>query len=71
MEYIGLLTEIAFLLLGVYLYLFSIGKVKGNDAKKSAEFHRANKGWLRILSIGLIAIMTINILLHINELMAA
>ena len=71
MDYLGLLFELVFLALGVYLYLFSIGKMSSKDPetqKKAEAFRQNNKSWLRIASLLLIAIMTVNIYLHILEL---
>ncbi len=71
METFGLIMEFVFLGLGIYLYLFSIGKVKlkkTGDVKK-AEAHRASIGkWLKPLSLMLIAIMIVNVYLHIMQL---
>jgi len=72
MEYTGLIFEILFLCAGVYLYLFAIGKVStpNPDKKEQSEaFRQNNKGWLRFLSLALVAIMLVNIVLHIQELM--
>jgi len=67
MEFIGLLFEILFLCAGVYLYLYSIGKVSTTDPdkmKQSEEFRAKNK-WLKPLSLVLIAIMVVEIVLHL------
>ena len=47
MEYIGLMVEIFFLVFGVYIYLFAIGKAKAKDpdAQKKAEAFRNANGW--------------------------
>ncbi len=71
MEYLGLLFELLFLAMGVYLYLFAIGKVSTKDpqARERAEAFRARNGWwLRLLSLALIAIMAVNIYLHLVQL---
>lgn len=71
MEYTGLIFEVIFLLMGVYLYMFSIGKVKSNDPekqKKAEEFRVQNGGWLKLVSMALVAIMLVNLYLHIQEL---
>lgn len=68
MEYIGFLFELLLLGLGVYLYLFAIGRLRSKDetAQKNAEAFRAkNAWWLRIGSLALIAIMLINLILHV------
>lgn len=72
MEYTGLIIEILIFGVGFYLYLFSIGKVNsGNDEvqKKGHEFRRENAGWLRILSLALMAIMLVNIVTHVMDMM--
>ncbi len=73
MELIGLVIELIFLALAVYLYLFARGRVKAKDAalqKKAEAFRRDNAGWLRILSLALMAIMAVNIVLHIMQLLS-
>jgi hypothetical protein len=71
LEYTGLIFEIFFLIAGIYLYLFSIGKVQSSDPEKQkkAEEFRAQNKWLRIVSLALIAIMAVNIYLHFQEIM--
>ena len=71
MEYTGLIFELIFLFAGIYLYLFSIGKVSTSDPerkKASEEFRNKNSGWLRIVSLALVAIMLVNVVLHIKHL---
>jgi hypothetical protein len=71
MEYLGLIFEIIFLLIGVYLYAFARGWVRsGNpDLQKKAEAFRAQNGWwLRLLALGLVAIMAVNIVLHLQQI---
>jgi hypothetical protein len=71
MEYLGLLVELAFLAMGIYLYLFAIGKAKAADpaARERAEaFRQRNAWWLRLASLALVAIMTVNIVLHLMQL---
>ena len=67
MTYLGLFFEILFLLAGVYLYLFSRGIVKTKEGK---PFLEENKVLIRFASIALIAIMLINIGLHIRDILA-
>ena len=72
MEYTGLLFEIFFLFAGVYLYLFAIGKVTTSnpDKKEQSEaFREKNKGWLRYAALALVAMMLVNIVLHVKELL--
>ena len=71
MEYVGLLFEFIFLAVGVLLYLFAIGKYRpaGADARARAEvFRRENHWWLRLGSLLLVAMMAVNIYLHIQDL---
>ncbi len=70
-EIISLLIELAFLIAGIYVYLFSIGRVRAKDpalSKKAESFRARNGGWLRILSLALIALMAVEIYLHITQL---
>ena len=72
MEYLGLIFEIIFLAIGGYLYLFVIGFINQKDPKKQAkmdDFRKENGWWLRLAAIALIAIMTINIALHVQQLL--
>ncbi|RMG82240.1 MAG: hypothetical protein D6714_11675 [Bacteroidetes bacterium] len=71
MEYTGLFFELLFLMLGVYLYFFSIGKIRSKDPekqKKAEAFRRENAGWLKILALALTAIMLVNFVLHLKAL---
>lgn len=72
MEILGLIFEIIFLGFGIYLYLFVRGFIKFKDdanKTKADEFRKSNGWWLRLLAIALMAVMTINIILHIQDLM--
>ena len=71
MDYLGLLIELLFLAMGVYIYLFSIGRLRSGDEqvqKRADEFRRRNGGWMRIGALLLIAMMAVNITLHIMQL---
>ncbi len=71
MEYLGLIIEVLFLALGIYLYLFSRGFFKVKDPalqKKSDQFRKDNATWMRIGGLALAAIMSINIILHVMDL---
>jgi hypothetical protein len=70
MEYIGLLFEIAFLLLGIFVYRLSTGKMKVSDAQRPMmeRFIKENGSIMRILSLALMAIMSLEIALHIFQL---
>lgn len=72
MEYLGLVFEIIFLVIGVYLYLFVRGFITQKDPEKQVkmdEFRKENGWWLRLAAIALISVMTINIALHIQQLL--
>ncbi len=71
LEYLGLVLEIVFLALGVYLYLFSIGQLKAGspEVQERAEaFRKRNGGWMRIGALAIIAIMAVNIYFHVLQL---
>lgn len=73
MEYLGLLLEIVFFALGAYLYLFSRGFFKSKDPKmqaRSEAFRKDNATWMRIGGLALAAIMLVNIVLHIRDLIS-
>ena len=73
LEYFGLIFEFLFLLIGVYLYVFSRGLVRSKDPElqKKADVFRAQNGWwLRLLALGLVAIMAVNIILHLQQLVS-
>jgi hypothetical protein len=71
MDFLGLIFECIFFGLGLFLYLYSKGKVKitthGSDAKAEA-FRQKNSRWLRILSLLLMAVMSFEIVLHLRDL---
>ena len=72
MEYLGLFFEILFLAFGVYIYLFATGKLSVKDPAKRAKaetFRKENAAWMRIASIALVAIMLINIYIHITQIL--
>jgi len=72
MDILGLLLEFVFLAFAVYLYLFSRGMIQVSDperSKKAEAFREKNGGWLRILSLALAAVMFLNVMLHIQEMM--
>jgi hypothetical protein len=70
MEYLGLLFELLFFALGAYVYALTRGLLHVNDAVKPFydNFMKENKTMLRILSLLVIAIMGLNIILHIAYL---
>ncbi|MDX1943479.1 MAG: hypothetical protein SFU99_23130 [Saprospiraceae bacterium] len=72
MEWLGLLFEVLFLALGIYLYLLAIGKITSPDpnARKNMEAWRTRNGrWVRLAALALTAIMFVNIFLHLQELL--
>lgn len=71
MEYIGLIAEILFFALGVYVFLFSRGVFKSKNPERQArveEFRKDNATWMRYLGLALAAIMLLEIILHIRDL---
>ena len=72
MEYLGLLIELLFLLMGGYLFLFSMGYLRSTDpaAREKAEnFRRRNKWWLAPLSAVLVLLTAANLVLHLIQLL--
>ena len=70
--YVGLLLELFLLAAGLYLYLFARGRVSFGtpEQRARAEVFRAdNKGWLRLLGLALAAVMAVNVVLHVMELL--
>jgi hypothetical protein len=71
MKFLALFFEIIILSFGVYIYLFSTGRLKVKDAKlneKAEEFRVENSTWMKWLSLLLIAIMTFEIILNVKSL---
>jgi hypothetical protein len=70
MEYLGLLFEVVLLILGIWVYRFATGKIKFHSTQEplAARFREENKGWMRICSIALMAMMSIEIVLHLLQL---
>jgi len=67
MDYLGLLTEFAFLVIGIYVYLFAIGKININSPQ-AFKFRADNATLLRYLSLALMAIMLVNIIIHFQQI---
>jgi hypothetical protein len=69
-EYIGLIFEITFLALGIWVYRFSMGKIKFHPTQQPLieRFRLENKGWMRLTSMLLMAIMVVEIALHIFQI---
>ncbi len=73
MEWIGLLLECCFLWLGIYLYRLGRGWVRPADPQaqqRAADFRARNGWWLRLAGLALSAIMLINIVLHLQQLLS-
>ncbi len=73
MDLLGLVFECIFLAIGVYLYLFARGKVRivtHSSDDKAEAFRKKNGGWLRILALFLIAVMSLEIVLHLRDLVS-
>ncbi|MBK6904647.1 MAG: hypothetical protein IPH04_18055 [Saprospirales bacterium] len=71
MEYLGLLFELLFFSLGVYLYLFARGMVRSGNPerqKRAESFRASNSWWLRLLGLAIAAIMGVNTYLHLVQL---
>lgn len=74
MEFLGLILEVLFLGIGVYIYLFSRGFFKSKDPeveKKAEAFRKKNGWWLRLLALALVAVMLLNLIFHIQDLVNA
>ncbi len=72
MDYVGLTLELLFFALGVYVYLFSRGVFKAKDPDRQARveaFRKENAGWMRLLGLALAAIMLVNIIFHVADLL--
>jgi hypothetical protein len=67
MDYLGLITEFAFLGIGVYVYLFAIGRLNINSPQ-AHKFREENATLLRYLSLALMAIMLVNIIIHFQQI---
>lgn len=71
MNYLGLIFEFVFLIIGVYIYLFSIGVIKIKDNEKAAAFRQENGGWMRYLGLALAAINLVNIIFNIQSMLTS
>lgn len=74
MEIASLFIELLLFGLGLYLYLYARGAIRSKNPetqKKMEDFRAANATWMRFLGLALMAIMLINIVLHLREMMAA
>lgn len=74
MEFVGLLFELVLLGIGLYLYLFALGKIssRGQDPefrKRAEAFRNRNGWWLRLAGLALMAISLVNLALHLSQLL--
>ncbi|PPK84229.1 hypothetical protein CLV84_3998 [Neolewinella xylanilytica] len=70
---IGLLIELALFACGAYLYLYARGIVRpgtGEARQRAETFRRDNATWMRFLGLALAALMLVNVVLHLRELLA-
>lgn len=73
MEFLGLLFELVLFALGVYLYLFARGIIKVQDPERREQaesFRKENATWMRLLGLALAAIMFLDLVLHIIQLLS-
>jgi len=72
MQVASLVIELLLFGLGLYLYLFAIGQVRAKNPeaqKKMNDFRSQNSGWMRYGGLALMAIMLVNIVLHVRDMM--
>lgn len=75
MKYIGLLVELILFAFAVYIYLFAIGKmtqsnkIKAADKEKAEAFRQENKSWMKPMSLLLAAILLVEIVLNVKQLL--
>ena len=70
MTYLGLLFEIIILIAAVYGYLFTRGRFSSKDPevrKKADAFREQNGWWMRIGCLLIIALMSVEIVLHLRD----
>ena len=63
--------ELLLFLFGLYLYLYAIGKLQpksGSAQAQVANFRERNGWWMRLGGLAIMAIMLVNIYLHIVQL---
>jgi hypothetical protein len=67
-DFLGLFFQFAFFLIGLYFYLLAVGRVK-LASKESAEFVQQNRRWMRPIALALMAIMFLNIVLQVTDML--
>ena len=70
MEFIGLLFEGIFLFVGIWVYRFATGRIKFHSTQQPLieRFRKENVVWMRWTSLALMAIMSIEITLHLFQI---
>lgn len=69
---VGLIVEFLLFLLGLYIYLFARGLVSfGSEAARARAdaFRQDNATWMRLMGLGLAAVMGLNLFFHVRELL--
>jgi ABC-type nickel/cobalt efflux system permease component RcnA len=72
MEIASLVIELLLLALGLYLYLFARGAIRSKNPerqKRAESFRKNNARWMRILGLALAAVMLLNVIFHVSELL--
>lgn len=72
MEFLGLIVELLLLVLGIYLYAFARGMITIKDperAERTERFRQENATWMRFLGLALAAIMLVNVVMHLGQLL--
>lgn len=69
---LSLIIQIVFLAIGLYLYLFARGLVsfgKPEARARAEEFRKDNATWMRLLGLALAAVMALNVVFQVKEMM--
>jgi uncharacterized membrane protein len=69
----GLVIEVIFFAIGLYVYLFARGLIsfgKPEVRARAEEFRKENATWMRLLGLALAAVMLLNIVFHVREMTA-
>lgn len=72
MNFVALGFNILFFGIGLYVYLFAIGRLKNRDPeiqKRADAFRLKNHWWLRLTGLALAAISLVNIVLDIQAML--
>jgi hypothetical protein len=70
MEILGFIFEWVLFGVGLYIYRFSIGKIPFHSTQQpiAERFRKENGGWMRIAGLLLMAIMAVEIALHLFQM---